>query len=48
VPEESYVDDLYAVAIQAEEDIYQDLCYIDRHTIHVMCTLYICFNDCFA
>lgn len=34
-PEEIYAEDYYSVVVQTEEDIYQDLCYIDRQTKQV-------------
>jgi hypothetical protein len=34
-PEEIFEEDYYSVVVQTEEDIYQDLCYIDRQTKQV-------------
>lgn len=35
-PEEIFEEDYYSVVVQTEEDIYQDLCYIDRQTQKVL------------
>lgn len=40
-PEEIFEEDYYSVVVQTEEDIYQDLCYIDRQSQKVLFAIYI-------
>jgi hypothetical protein len=47
-PEEMFeADDYYSMVVQTEEDIYQDLCYIDRQTQKVLFPFDLSYCYCF-